>query len=877
MRSFDLSASALLTVCSTRFASWLCRVLACLCLAGIGGAAVAPTGVQAQDTLAVDALLDTGDAADDGACDDGSGNCTLRAAIQEANRDTDQDRITFEKLSIDNQADTIALGSTLQVTAPIDIDATTAAGYSVPGPPSIVLINDGMGANADALDVGPGATNSTIRALNIVGMNGAGIGIGADAVEVTLCYLGVQRDGTTAQGNQVGVEIRSGARSVAIGGAEEEGVLGPSGKATSPASTYRNVIGGNLASGIEIRGDNNEVANALIGVGSDSTTAVANADHGVFVTGRDNAIGIVTSSPFSSTAKQVGDIVGNTISGNGEAGVRLAGKLNNVQGNKIGTDVKGTQAVSNNADGVQVLSDSNGIVNENVISGNDGSGIVVGNSATSADAIAIAANNIGLDAEFQSALPNGDGSSTSGGVVCRRSTDIGSDFVSTIGANVIAGNEGQGISLTGNCRGWDITDNHIGTTPEGASSLGNTGNGIRLAGGGASIGAVRIGYGRFESISDGSNGNIIAHNISNGVLVGSSSSSTDVTGVSVRGNAIYQNDEFGVDLGADGITNNDTRDIDDGPNRLQNHPEIKSADYDTTNNDVTVTYLVPSDPTASGSGTSYYGQNGVKVDFYKADVTGSEGKAYLGTDTYTESDYNTSTSGPDQKTVTFTPSDSVTRSDDLLAVAVDASSNTSEFSAQATPLPVELVAFDATPSGDQAVQLTWTTASETNNAGFALQHKAGPQDPWTKVGFVDSKAAGGTTTETVHYRFRAENLSVGTHRFRLKQRDLDGTTTVHDPVTVDLQMQEALQLGVPAPNPVQGQSTLSFAVKDEVEATITLYNTLGQQVQTVYRGTPTAGEVQTVRLSTDGLSSGVYFLRMQAAGQSKTQRVTVVQ
>jgi hypothetical protein len=47
-------------------------------------------------------------------------------------------------------------------------------------------------------------------------------------------------------------------------------------------------------------------------------------------------------------------------------------------------------------------------------------------------------------------------------------------------------------------------------------------------------------------------------------------------------------------------------------------------------------------------------------------------------------------------------------------------------------------------------------------------------------------------------------------------------------------------------------------------------------VATVYRGTPPAGDGQTVDVSTTGLSSGVYFLRLRAGGQAKTQRVTVV-
>jgi hypothetical protein len=85
-----------------------------------------------------------------------------------------------------------------------------------------------------------------------------------------------------------------------------------------------------------------------------------------------------------------------------------------------------------------------------------------------------------------------------------------------------------------------------------------------------------------------------------------------------------------------------------------------------------------------------------------------------------------------------------------------------------------------------------------------------------------------------------------------------------------------VRLTAPAPNPVQNRATLSFAVKEAQETTIRLYNVLGQEVATLYRGTPTAGESQRLDLSATGLSSGVYFLRLQAGGQTRTQKVTVM-
>jgi hypothetical protein len=52
---------------------------------------------------------------------------------------------------------------------------------------------------------------------------------------------------------------------------------------------------------------------------------------------------------------------------------------------------------------------------------------------------------------------------------------------------------------------------------------------------------------------------------------------------------------------------------------------------------------------------------------------------------------------------------------------------------------------------------------------------------------------------------------------------------------------------------------------------------LGQRVKTLYDGTPRAGQSKTVTFDTAGLPSGVYVVQLRANGQTRTQRLTVVQ
>jgi len=53
-----------------------------------------------------------------------------------------------------------------------------------------------------------------------------------------------------------------------------------------------------------------------------------------------------------------------------------------------------------------------------------------------------------------------------------------------------------------------------------------------------------------------------------------------------------------------------------------------------------------------------------------------------------------------------------------------------------------------------------------------------------------------------------EDLPVGPHQFRLKQVDLSGSAEAYGPISVDVQMQEALKLSAPAPNPVSSGDPL---------------------------------------------------------------------
>jgi hypothetical protein len=198
------------------------------------------------------------------------------------------------------------------------------------------------------------------------------------------------------------------------------------------------------------------------------------------------------------------------------------------------------------------------------------------------------------------------------------------------------------------------------------------------------------------------------------------------------------------------------------------------------------------------------------------------------------------------------------------------------------PLPVELAGMNATVDGD-AVQLEWQTASETNNAGFHVEHQAmalgdstATPSPagWVRIGFVEGA---GTTSEAQSYRFRTRNdLGYGRHVFRLRQVDLDGTETTTEPVEVHMRLEEAYAVDAPYPNPAQQQAVLPITVREDQRVTVEVYDLLGRRVAVVRNRALRGQHTERVTLRTGRLSSGVYFVRVRGDRFATTRRLTVV-
>ncbi len=190
---------------------------------------------------------------------------------------------------------------------------------------------------------------------------------------------------------------------------------------------------------------------------------------------------------------------------------------------------------------------------------------------------------------------------------------------------------------------------------------------------------------------------------------------------------------------------------------------------------------------------------------------------------------------------------------------------------RAEDLPVELVAFTAVADGQGAAVLRWRTASEIDNAGFYVERQS--SGGWIEGAFV---LGNGTTLETQSYRHRVTGLAPGTHRFRLRQVDLDGAFEYSPVVEVSVSTNAPAMLWAPSILRGGAGADVRFAVARAGVVRVAVYSLLGRSVAELYAGAVEAGESRSVRWSAEGQASGLYLLVLESQGARTTRTLTLV-
>jgi parallel beta-helix repeat protein len=294
-------------------------------------------------------------------------------------------------------------------------------------------------------------------------------------------------------------------------------------------TTVRNMVINSFPdAGINSAAESFTLKSSYIGVLADGMTAAPNNAYGVRISGGHALIGGTGGTTPGGPC--TGDC--NVISANMYEGIRTTGSSDDViQGNFIGLDASGTQALGN-ASGISIEAPGATVGGtspsaRNVIFADDGwvaVDIGLPGSAT------VQGNLLGTDSTGSS-LPAGISQQGGFGILISGPGSVIGGGLPGAG-NVISGFSYAGIQLQGGGDNTQIRANLIGTAIDGVTPI-PSGRGIVISGGNNVIGGP-------------GEGNVIANSDFQGIFVNAADGNT------IRGNSIHSNGGKGIQLSAGG-------------------------------------------------------------------------------------------------------------------------------------------------------------------------------------------------------------------------------------------------------------------------------------------------------------------------------------
>ena len=514
-----------------------------------------------------------------------------------------------------------------------------------------------------------------------------------------------------------------------------------------------NLVSGNNSVGIILEGTKGRAEGNLIGTDVSGTSPLGNTV-GVSLGGEENVVG---ATPIYTPPAGVVGTYANVISGN-QLGIQVSSsgsRTTTIAANYIGTDITGESALGNSTSGIHMTSPGYTVILGNTISGNGENGIRISdiafNEAGRPLLASVIENHIGVSFPLARDRPNGeDGIKITN--VTGATIEIGEFYAVPQSGfdrpNLIASNAGNGIFVEDFREGvlW-IANNDIysnsgsGVYVNRSDNITISNNKIRshpLAGitlvetTGSSIRSNTIGFRRgslgaepasnengvevSRSSDIGIGFNSIWFNRNSGVLVDEAS-----TGISISHGSMHANGGLGIDLNGDGVTLNDDRDPDSGANELQNYPILVYAATDGTR--IVVIGKLNSTP------NSYF-----NIDLYRSRTNNSEpspaeletcdssgfGEGEVSATTRRMRTYGARGNG--WFSATLRPPAEGEALTGITATATDAGGNTSEFSACIRVIDSVTMTMMGVRYSDM-IDLVVAADGLTEDAGFSLLNK----------------------------------------------------------------------------------------------------------------------------------------------------------
>jgi concanavalin A-like lectin/glucanase superfamily protein/type IX secretion system substrate protein len=186
---------------------------------------------------------------------------------------------------------------------------------------------------------------------------------------------------------------------------------------------------------------------------------------------------------------------------------------------------------------------------------------------------------------------------------------------------------------------------------------------------------------------------------------------------------------------------------------------------------------------------------------------------------------------------------------------------------------IELADFQLIPLKDR-IHITWQTASQTENAKFILERKTENTD-WLSIYETQGD---GTNNILMDYSYDDENIRPGnTYYYRVMDLDysgkLDSSHALNARISDEILSRNVhFNLNKIYPNPFNPQVTISFNVITESDINLSIYSSNGDLVDIISDKKYQSGS-HILYWNPKGLSTGIYFLKINSKNQSDTHKL----
>lgn len=179
-----------------------------------------------------------------------------------------------------------------------------------------------------------------------------------------------------------------------------------------------------------------------------------------------------------------------------------------------------------------------------------------------------------------------------------------------------------------------------------------------------------------------------------------------------------------------------------------------------------------------------------------------------------------------------------------------------------TPLPVSYTSFTGQKE-KQGNFLQWTSASESNNSFFTLEHSTtGIQ--FSPISKIQTKALQGTSVTPLHYSYMHTNPSKGKNYYRLAQTDIDGKVNFNSTILLLEYSDASANISI-YPNPMNEKLYIDLQSSSANATSISILDMQGKTCKFLAIDSKEANSV--INMNVQDIADGMYILQINQGDQ----------